>query len=192
VPAYTSECSGLHGHPMVAPDGTVYVPNRSCGGKQGVVVSEITVSPGAFGPFRQYSGGHGSGVNIGAGGTVYFGYQNGDGRADVAVSHDKGFTWTPSKDIGAAFGSTTQRFRECSQVMTIAPLLHSWVRRPQDPSRLRPSRANGISTSLIHSIQDKRGHDRRDATDPVQRGCIWMQGGSNPAAICSTSWISSR
>jgi hypothetical protein len=40
VPIYTTECGGLHGHPMVANDGTVYVPNKACGGKQGVVVSE--------------------------------------------------------------------------------------------------------------------------------------------------------
>ena len=27
----TSRCVGLHGHPKVAPDGTVYVPNKGCG-----------------------------------------------------------------------------------------------------------------------------------------------------------------
>ena len=34
VPIYdsaTSKCVGLHGHPKVAPDGTVYVPNKGCG-----------------------------------------------------------------------------------------------------------------------------------------------------------------
>src|ERR1043166_6249406 len=46
VPIYTAEttpastgCVGIHGHVKVAPDGTVYIPNFSCGGKQSVVVS---------------------------------------------------------------------------------------------------------------------------------------------------------
>src|SRR5437667_1186744 len=40
VPTYTSPCGGLHGHVKVAPDGTVYLPNNSCGGTGAVVVSE--------------------------------------------------------------------------------------------------------------------------------------------------------
>ncbi|HEV2829982.1 MAG TPA: sialidase family protein, partial [Pyrinomonadaceae bacterium] len=35
----TTACGGIHGHVKVAPDGTVYVPNYSCGGKQGLIVS---------------------------------------------------------------------------------------------------------------------------------------------------------
>ena len=41
VPMYNlTQCGGLHGHVKVAPDGTVYVPNKGCGGAQAVVVSE--------------------------------------------------------------------------------------------------------------------------------------------------------
>src|SRR5207253_821813 len=40
VPIYTDQCGGLHGHVKVAPDGTVYVPNKDCGGTQSMVVSE--------------------------------------------------------------------------------------------------------------------------------------------------------
>src|SRR5437667_9437123 len=40
IPTYTSQCGGLHGHVKVAPDGTVYLPNNSCGGTGAVVVSE--------------------------------------------------------------------------------------------------------------------------------------------------------
>jgi hypothetical protein len=40
VPTYTTQCGGLHGHVKVAPDGTVYLPNNSCGGTGAVVVSE--------------------------------------------------------------------------------------------------------------------------------------------------------
>lgn len=40
IPMWTLlQCDGLHGQVKVAPDGTVYVPNKSCCGKQGVAVS---------------------------------------------------------------------------------------------------------------------------------------------------------
>ena len=33
VPMFTvADCAGLHGHIKVAPDGTVYVPDKGCGG----------------------------------------------------------------------------------------------------------------------------------------------------------------
>ena len=40
VPIYTDQCGGLHGHVQVSADGTVYVPNKNCGGAQGVVASD--------------------------------------------------------------------------------------------------------------------------------------------------------
>src|SRR6266404_1120471 len=42
VPLYTLlDCGGLHGHVKVSPkDGTVYVPNRSCGNQSAAVVSQ--------------------------------------------------------------------------------------------------------------------------------------------------------
>src|SRR6185295_12326830 len=40
VPMWTKECGGLHGHLKISPkDGTVYIPNRGCGGRQGLAVS---------------------------------------------------------------------------------------------------------------------------------------------------------
>jgi hypothetical protein len=106
VPMWTLvQCGGLHGHIKVAPDGTVYVPNKSCGGRQGVAVSEdngLTWSirtvegstPGDTDPS----------VGIGADGTVYFGYADGDGHARIAVSHDRGLTWQHVRDVGASDG----------------------------------------------------------------------------------------
>ena len=40
VPIYNfTQCGGIHGHVKVAPDGTVYVPNKQCGANQGVAMS---------------------------------------------------------------------------------------------------------------------------------------------------------
>ena len=106
IPMWTLvQCDGLHGHIKVAPDGTVYVPNKSCGGKQGVAVSEDN---GLSWTIRTVDGSTPGdtdpSVGIGADGTVYFGYADGDGHARVAVSHDRGATWQHVQDVGASHG----------------------------------------------------------------------------------------
>jgi CARDB/Bacterial pre-peptidase C-terminal domain len=106
VPVYNLlDCGGLHGHVMVAPDGTAYVPNKSCDGHQGVTVSSdngktwtVHTVPNSI------PGDSDPAVSIGANGTVYLGYANGDGTQHVAVSHDKGATWVNDYNVGAAQG----------------------------------------------------------------------------------------
>ena len=106
VPMWTLvQCGGLHGHIKVAPDGTVYVPNKSCGGQQGVAVSEdngltwsIRTVPGST------PGDTDPSVGLGSDGTLYFAYADGDGRSRVAVSHDRGLTWANVSDVGASHG----------------------------------------------------------------------------------------
>ncbi|MFJ8358005.1 sialidase family protein [Streptomyces sp. NPDC093984] len=106
VPMYSLlDCGGLHGHVKVAPDGTVYVPNKGCGGNQAVAVSEddgltwtVRKNPSST------PGDSDPSVGVGAGGTVYMGYQNSDGTARIAVSHDKGRTWLYDQNVGAALG----------------------------------------------------------------------------------------
>ncbi|MCZ1004117.1 sialidase family protein [Streptomyces mirabilis] len=106
VPTYSLlDCGGLHGHVKVAPDGTVYVPNKGCGGNQAVAVSEdngltwtVRKNPSST------PGDSDPSVGIGAGGTVYMGYQNSDGTARIAVSHDKGKTWLYDQNVGASLG----------------------------------------------------------------------------------------
>jgi hypothetical protein len=112
VPMYNlTQCGGLHGHIKVSPDGTVYVPNKSCGENQAVAVSEdngltweIRKIPGSK------PGDTDPSVGFGADGTVYFGYANGDGHARMAVSHDKGRTWINDQDVGAQMGVQNTAF----------------------------------------------------------------------------------
>lgn len=98
VPIYNlTQCGGLHGHVKVAPDGTVYIPNKGCSvgtGAQGVAVSTdngltwaVRTVPGSTSSDGDPS------VGIATDGTVYFGFQNGDGHPHLAVSHDRGLTW---------------------------------------------------------------------------------------------------
>jgi len=111
-------CGGLHGHVKVSPvDGTVFVPNRSCGGAQSVVVSQDngttwtvhavdtgvnTAAPSIIG------GGDDPAVSIDANGRVYFAFSNFGGGpgagAGVAISDDLGSTWKNMFDVGAIYG----------------------------------------------------------------------------------------
>lgn len=99
------QCGGLHGHIKVAPDGTVYVPNKSCFSSQGFAVSEdngltwnIRTVPGST------SGATDPSVGIASDGTVYFGYVNNDGKPYVAVTKDRGLTWQNVQDAGLSHG----------------------------------------------------------------------------------------
>ncbi len=106
VPIYTLlQCGGLHGHVKVGPDGTAYVPNKNCGGEQGVAVSTnngltwtVRTVPGST------AGSSDPSVGIATDGTVYFGYVGADGHAYAAASQDEGQTWSSPVDVGAAFG----------------------------------------------------------------------------------------
>jgi len=106
VPIYSlTQCSGLHGHVKVAPDGTAYVPNKNCNGQAGVAVSTnngltwtVHTVPGSS------AGSSDPSLDIGSDGTVYFGWSNGDGHAKVAVSRDRGTTWSNIQDAGTSFG----------------------------------------------------------------------------------------
>ena len=118
VVAFTyADCVGLHGHIKVGPDGTAYIPNKGCAGSlpfhadgnQGVIVSEDN---GLTWHVRLVTGSTSNGLDqewdpsvaIATDGSVYFGYRAADGRARVAVSHDKGQTWIHDQDVGAALG----------------------------------------------------------------------------------------
>lgn len=102
VPAYNlTQCNGLHGHLKVAPnDGTVYLPNKGCGGKSGFAVSTDNGLNWAVRTVPTSTAGNTDpSVGIGAGGRVFFAYAGGDNRPHVAVSDDKGVTWRDDFDL---------------------------------------------------------------------------------------------
>jgi len=120
-------------------------------------------------------------IGIGALGTVYVGYHNGDGHADIAISHDQGKTWTKSVDVGASFGIKNIAFPEVvagdddraafaflgttssgdDQAATFAGVWHLYIASTYD---------GGKTWTTVDPTPG----------DPVQRGCIWHGGGSNP------------
>lgn len=121
-PFKNTECAagGLHGHPKVAPDGTLYVPDSSqcilpLGESAEKVVAFVSEDAGMtyeVKPILTSEGGAGSDPSIGLAtdGTAYMCYENADGTTRVAVSSDKGETWENDKDIGAEEGLVATRF----------------------------------------------------------------------------------
>jgi len=114
-----AQCSGLHGHIKVAPDGTVYIPDNGCGGadvvnhsdgQQAVIVSEdngitwnVRPVPGST-TIGDDDSAVGVSVNVDPSTqkeVIYLGMQSGDGHPRVAVSKDKGVTWSAPFDVGA-------------------------------------------------------------------------------------------
>lgn len=112
IPIYNvTQCGGLHGHVQVAPDGTVYVPNKNCQGVQGVAVSidsgttwAVRTVPGSA------SGETDPHLDVGPDDKVYFAFTA--GSAWVATTTTRGQSWSPPINLGAAFGITASVFAE--------------------------------------------------------------------------------
>jgi hypothetical protein len=120
IPMQILTCGGIHGHVQVAPDGTVYVPHRQCNSNQAVVVSEdngitwairtVADTDQTTSTYDSIPGDWDPAVGVGSGGTVYFGYENGDGTPHIAVSHDRGQTWVDDQNVGIPYGIRNTAF----------------------------------------------------------------------------------
>jgi len=188
----TDGCGGIHGHPKVAPDGTVYVPVRGCNNVQAVSVSEdggITwtvrrvqgegfaakTPPGILDPT----------VGIASDGTVYFAYisgETGGGKAKVAVSKDKGRTWINHSDIGASHGLNNAVFATAiagDPTRAAVAFLGTTESGDHQSAAFRGT----WYVFIAHTYDGGKTWVTVNATPdaPVQREAgIWNQGGSNP------------
>jgi hypothetical protein len=188
-PVAPGTCGGLHGHVRVSPDGTAYVPNEKCMDATGVSRPGVAVStdnglswvvrtvPDA----QSISPGSDPSVAAGANNTIYLGYVNVDGHAKIAVSQDRGLHWSKSKDAGTPFGTQNAEFAEViagdNNRAAFAYLGTPTAGDTQSADFL------GIWHLFVaFTYNTGRTWTTVDATpsDPVQRGCIWNSGGSNP------------
>ncbi|MGZ6826175.1 MAG: sialidase family protein, partial [Mycobacteriales bacterium] len=189
---YHAQCGGLHGHVRVGPDGTVYLPNKDCGGKQGVAVSK---DGGVHWTVRTIPGSLASGsdpaVSAGSDGTLYEGWSDGTGRALVAVSRDQGAHWTTPVDVGAPARLRNSEFAEIlagDGDRAAFAYLGTPTKGTTQPDGFGKSADGKTFTGgewhlYVSTTYDRGAHwTTVDATpkDPVQRGCIWNSGGSNP------------
>jgi hypothetical protein len=181
VPIYISQqCGGLHGHIKVGPDGTAYVPNKDCGGQQGVVVSEdngitwtVRTVPNSLAANSDPS------VAVGKNNRVYLSFADNDNHPIVAVSDNHGQSWYNAKDVGASAGINNVAFPVAVagdndraavaflgtnapgslQARTFPGAWYMYVATTYD---------GGATWSTVNATPN----------DPVQRGPIWMKGGA--------------
>ena len=190
VPTWITECGGLHGHIKVSPkDGTAYLPNRGCDGRQGMAVSTdngvtwtIRTIPNS-GPSESDPS-----IGIATDGTVYFGFINGDGHPEIAVTHDKGVTWDTWSsdrgdaafiDVGTPFGIQNGAFAE---VVAGDPERAAFAFHGSTTAgTFQDASFNGVwNLYVAHTYDGGRTWTTVKATtDPTQRGCIWLGGGTN-------------
>ncbi|MFL6583971.1 MAG: hypothetical protein ACJ8KU_05595 [Chthoniobacterales bacterium] len=120
VPIYTlTDCAGLHGHVKVAPDGTVYVPNRSCNSPKGIQTAVAvstdngmtwSIRPVVNAGFPLSGASDDPAVSIDAKGRLYCLFAYSGTSAAVGVSTDQGKTWPIIYDVGAGLGLTNIAF----------------------------------------------------------------------------------
>jgi Bacterial Ig-like domain len=186
----TSPCASITGHVKVSPDGTVYVPQNRCNRPDGVTGQGMAVSSDN-GQTWSYSvvpdstakpSGAGSdpSIGIGAGNTVYYGYEAGDGHPRIAVSHDHGATWSPSVDVGTSYGIQNTKFPEvvAGDDNRAAFAFLGTTSGGNDQAAAFP----GVWYLYVaYTFDGGQSWTTVNATpgDPVQRGCIWNGGGSN-------------
>ena len=183
IPMFLQTCGGIHGHVKVAPDGTVYVPNRSCGSNQGLLVSvdngitwdvrPIADTDPSTSTYDSISDHWDPSVGVGSAGTIYFGYDNGDGTAHVAVSHDRGHTWVNDQNVGKPFGVKDTAFPAVvagDDDRAAFAFLGSQVESGSDAAEwhlyVATTYDGGNSWHTVDATP----------TDPVQRGTICFEG----------------
>jgi len=120
-------------------------------------------------------------VGLATDGAVYVGYQDSDGHAKVAVSNDRGLTWPNTRDVGGPFGIQNTAF---PAVVAGDPLraAMAFLGTPTAGGSQAADFAGVWHLYVAHTYDGGSTWTTTDATpnDPVQRGCIWLQGGSNP------------
>jgi hypothetical protein len=192
VALWSTECSGIHGHVQVGPDGAVYVPNAVCGNRQGVAVSrdggetwKVRTIPGSIaGQSDPY-------VAVGLDNTLYVAYADGTGEARVAISRDHGRTWMRNLNVGSLAGIRNTEFAMVQAgdgKRAAVAFLGTPTPGSTQAADFGKSEDGGTYTGGTWNLYVATTYDRGatwnmvNAThgDPVQRGCIWNSGGSNP------------
>lgn len=183
----TLMCSGLHGHVAVAPDGTVYVPHKSCAGSprdtQGIVLSKdmgttwsMRRVPGTV-PDRSDPK-----IAFDDGGRMYFAAAS-SGKPVVMTSDDGGVSWNTGApiDLGAAFGIRNTVFPAvvAGDAGRAAVSFYGSTSVGNDQSAAFPGEWHQYVATTIDGGATWQTVNVTPG-NPVQRGCIWLAGGSNP------------
>ena len=204
---YGGACSAIHGHLRVDPDGIVFLPNKGCGGvptgenltnseffggSPAVIVSEDN---GTTWNVRKVPGGHNQdesdpSVAFDKAGTTYFGWEDGvnptqtqlgtTSAAKIAVSHDKGKTWSKPYDVSSSLGLHNVQFPEVI-AGDAGRAAFAFIGTPGIGDDQHIGFVGEWHLYVATTLDGGGSWQTVDVTphDAVQRGCISLQGTSN-------------
>ncbi|MCU1589864.1 MAG: hypothetical protein JWP11_1120 [Frankiales bacterium] len=226
IPAYNTPangapdggaCSAIHGHIRVSKQGTVYLPDKGCGGTPtpnnltnseffgGAPALSVSEDAGMTWAVRPVPGAHNPdesdpSVDTDKSGTVFFGWEDGinpsetvygtTSAAKIATSKDHGKTWSKPYDVSSALGLHNVQFPE---VIAGDPgrAAFSFIGTPGIGDDQHIGFVGEWHLYVATTIDNGKTWTTVDATptDPVQRGCISLQGTSNKnvadSALCN-------
>jgi hypothetical protein len=190
-PIPVNGCGGLHGHVKVSADGTAYLPNRDCNLSTNLVGGGITRNNGMS--WSSYSipqpspaRGFDPSVATTPDNTVYEAWARaGDYHPVVSKSTDHGAHWTTPVDLaGTVSPALVASTFQAAVAGDNGRIAVAYLGTSVGTSGLTPfdNGYHGIWYLYVsYSYDGGTTWTTVNATpnDPVQRGCIWDQGGSN-------------
>jgi hypothetical protein len=200
VEAYNfDDCPGVyHGHMKVDLNGTAYLPTSDCHGHQTLAESTdngttYTLDEVPDSTSQRESDPH---LGIGDKGTLYFGWEGADGtdlgdqgylghafsegRAWISVKPAGSNQWRPKIDVGAPFGVKNIQFPEVwAGDDNRAAYAFLGTTTAGDDQNANFKGAWDLYVAFTYDGGLTWTTVDATPTDPVQRGCIWLQGGSS-------------
>ncbi|MEY2546647.1 MAG: hypothetical protein QOG48_1764, partial [Verrucomicrobiota bacterium] len=185
-PVADAHCIGIHGHVKVGADGTVYVPTDNCDGEGSVIVSEDN---GITWTIRHVPGTTPGGdiidaqVAVDNANKIYFTMSNADGTPVVATSTDHGVSFTNIYNVGAAQGTQNTAYIYVTAADSGRAAV-AWLgsKKSNSGGGISGHGYTGVWHLYVAATYDGGSTwTSADATpnDPLQRGCIWAQGGAD-------------
>jgi hypothetical protein len=191
---HASDCHrGIVGPPAVAPDGTAYIAKGTCQGLD-VIVSrdsgktwKTEASLDSVGALDDFA--FDAGLAVDAAGNVYVAWPGADALLYLSHSTDAGRSWSAPVRVTPE-GVTATVY---SSLVAGAPgkVALAYASTTRDPSGW-PHRASSFSDDAtvwdlrVAVLDDALAAEPQprtlavtDASDPLQRGCIWMRGGAS-------------
>lgn len=185
---HASDCHrGIVGPPAVAPDGTAYVPHGTCDGVDVMLTRDSgdtweTVSLDDVGSLDDFA--FDPGVAVDEAGAASLVWPGADARLYLSTTRDAGKTWTPPRRITP--DDVTATVYSSVVAGTPGTLAVAYAATTRDPSGWE-KRASSYAddetvwnlyvTTLVGGELTTRVLTTDE--DPLQRGCIWMRGGSS-------------
>lgn len=190
LPMNVLGCFGIHGHVAVGPDGSVYIPHGRCRDgdgvdRQGLLVSRdngvtwgVRVVPGTLARTDIFA--MDPKISFDAAGRLYFAGGSA-GRPFVSTSTDGGETWSEPADVAGSLGIASVVFPAVAagDASRAAMSFYGTTTPGDDQS----AGFDGVwHLYVAFTFDGGASWTLYDATpdDPVQRGCIWLSGGSSP------------